>query len=99
MHSWGNGDRCKQAITVWHFTMDQKARLCSKIQVIKTRDDNSPLIFIPRGIGEWQFAILRGSGNLENIPQVPRGISGNEMFPFYPVLECPNTVLEHFILF
>ena len=35
MHSWGNGDRCKQAITVWHFTMDQKAILCSKIQIIK----------------------------------------------------------------
>ena len=33
MHSWGNGDRCKQAINVWHFTMDQKARLYSKIQI------------------------------------------------------------------
>ena len=36
MHSWGNGDRCKQAITVWHFTMDQKARFCSKILMFMT---------------------------------------------------------------
>ena len=74
MHSWGNGDRCKQAITVWHFTMDQKARLCSKIQIIKIRDDNSTVIFIPQGIVEWQFAIARGWGKLEIILQVLWGM-------------------------
>ena len=40
-------------------------------EVHMVRDANSPLIFIPRLFGEWQFAIPQGSGNLEAIPQVP----------------------------
>ena len=56
-------------------------------EVHMVRDANSPLIFIPRVFGEWQFAI----------PRVPWGISGNVMF--YPALERPNTVLEHPLLF
>ena len=48
------------------------------------RDAHSPVIFIPRGIGEWQFVIPRGlgfrfggktDGDLgERVPRVPPGI-------------------------
>ena len=34
------------------------------------RDANFPAIFIPRGFGEWQFVIPRGSGKLKPIPRV-----------------------------
>ena len=34
------------------------------------RDANSPAIFIPRGIEEWQFPIPWGSGKLKAIPWV-----------------------------
>ena len=40
---------------------------------VTNRDANSPAIFIPREIGEWQFVILRGSEKLKHIPRV----SGN----------------------
>ena len=30
------------------------------------------------GIGEWQFAIPWGSGNLKAIPKVPQGILGSK---------------------
>ena len=43
------------------------------------RDGNSSENLTPRGIGEWQFNIPRGSRKIKPIARGPWGISGNEM--------------------
>ena len=58
------------------------------------RDANSPATFIPRGIGEWQFPISRGSGKLKANPRVFGEFQGI----IFPLNEQSLVHIQHYTL-